>query len=477
MLRVRALRPGFIADLATKYSNHVSIIFPDQLDPQQFFAEFIAQKQAEQQNNQEDKSHDSSSQQNFQIVDQDELQSRLAEARESFLNSIQILQLTVFYCRFCNQQVTPPQLTDHCRSLAHINAKDEIEHLPAQGCPVFIHGRPMLFDHHVIFPETIFGTFFEPDQEENKTEDVDDDDEANNLESDDNDNDGQNSVVSKIDSDVPFMIAFQNNRAKNEKKMMKKKQEADDGAQSQKPAPPVIMLFDDTIGALVLPDASGGVQLCPGHEYSLVDMKLAVEKRVRQAVPKSTNTLPSDTDQNRYFTRLFAQVHNKAKGPQDTILKKKKRDAASAYLNLVDGADFPSSINVAAAKKFLDARSESKIVAKRLKRKSNRALRGSARKDADLGLLMTPRNNSSESGSCVSRVAGLQPLVSVSQQNTIILRRRKKVRDRVVHRLAKVAVARQKQELYRQRMGRVARRLEDKKNRTRGKKKKSKSEC
>lgn len=491
MIRTIELRRDFILRLSDQYFGHVILLLPSEFGPRQFMENLAAQKRQELQqkpilqkaddmtvaakhDENEDEDADSNNSNNDKcdaeishvdgdvvMIDDSEFQLAWQNARDDFLNDPKALSISLFYCSFCDLFMSAEKVSHHCRSTTHIVAKDEADNLPNQACPIFLHGRPMLFDHHVIFPETIFGGIPQKQRQQQQDAAVNDENVENDDEKVDDDDDG----ASSLDSDIPLVQLFED---KERKYQERRNQQYAQQQQQQRAGgggiPPAIMLFDDTIGAIVMPDASRGVQLCPGHEYSLISLKLGVENRSRDIIPKTTNTLPSDTDQNRYYTKRFAQVHHKAKGPYDLVLKKKKRDAASAYLNLVDGADFPNSINVAVSKGFLDARDEAKIVVKHLKRTAaRRGTKRRVRKDADLGLLMVPKNVSSPIGSSPARVAGLAPLVPIANQHRNLLRRKKRVRDRVVHLLAKTAVATQKQKLYRERMERIAYRIKERK--------------
>ena len=296
------------------------------------------------------------------------IHAQLEQARLNFLHSPEVLDLPVFYCKYCNRQLLPFEVTEHVRTSSHTIAKDESENIPSHGCPIVLHGRPLLLDHHVIFVDTMFG--------------------------------------------------------KN------------------------VMLFDDTIGAIVLPDITLGVQLCPGHEYSLVKFRMVQHSSPDDAVPSAENTLPSDTAQNRYFTRDFANVDSmfglasKVKGPKDSFVNEKNskdaRRLAVKYLGLTDGDDLPNSRNAAVLKKLIRLRRRVKILKER--NLKNRALK--IRDDEDTTFLRFPKNVSNFGGGTSSQktIVGVLPLAPVERQENKTSTRNRIVRNKLIHKLARVAL-------------------------------------
>jgi hypothetical protein len=353
MLQIKSIREDLIAGIAQKYFGHVILIFPQQLDPQQFFHEFCQLNSSLQHEHPE-------------LFESDEfLLSQLQLARQNFLNSLEVLNFQIFYCNFCKKHLTPAQVASHVQRAAHIAAKDDAENAPSFGCPIVLHGRPMILDHHVVFPHSMFGS----------------------------------------------------------------------GA----------MMFDDTIGAVVLPDASKAVQLCPGHEYSIIRFHItAGRKHETKTAAIRTETagenglserlkLPSQTRQNRYFTKDFVEG-TKAGGPKDDSATKFRRVQylARTTLELDPGEDFPDSINAAASSKAAKIRRQMELL--KIQDVKNRA--GKKRDDRDDTLLRFPKMNSA-SNSIVSRVAGVSALVSVDEQTDLVKAKEQTFRKRLVRKMAR----------------------------------------
>lgn len=365
MLQIVALRENLIAGIAHKYFNHVMIVFPQELDPQQFFLDFCQFNPELQQQHPE----------LFDITNpasQEHLTSQLNLARQNFLNSVETLEIPIFYCNYCKKHMVAAEVASHVRSVGHVAAKDDTDNLPSFGCPIVLHGRPMLLDHHVIFPHTMFGCG--------------------------------------------------------------------------------VMMYDDTIGAMVLPDASQAVTLCPGHEYSLIRFQISSSpKRPRRTSHNTKNdnggassftsrniTLHSETRQNRYFTKDFA-AGTQSGGPSDDSFTKfrKVRRLAKLVLELDAGEDFPDSVNAAATTKVGKVRRQMELL--KIQDVKNRA--GKRRDDRDRTILRFPKNvTNSGSGSIVDRVAGVTALCSVDEQAEHVEAKFQSFRQRLVAKLAREAV-------------------------------------
>lgn len=247
----------------------------------------------------------------------------------------------------------PAEVSSHVRTAGHVIAKDEADSIPSFGCPIVLHGRPMLLDHHVIFPHTMFGTG--------------------------------------------------------------------------------VLMYDDTIGAVILPDASRAVAVCPGHEYSLLRFELSVSSKKSSAISKRV-TLPSQTKQNRYFTKDFIDG-SKTSGPKDDSRTKfrKIEVVARNVLELNTGEDFPNTINSAATSKVAKIRKQMALL--KIQEAKNRA--GKRRNDRDTSVLRFPKNIG---GTIVDRVAGVSALCSVDQQTEYVGAKSNLFKQRLVSKLARQAV-------------------------------------
>lgn len=348
MLQIRTVRENLIAGIAQKYFNHVILVFPQELDPQQFFFDYC---QVHPEFQQDYNNGDTSNNNNEYLLTQ------LHTARQNFLNSVDTLNFPVFYCNYCNRRMIPAEVANHVRSVGHVTAKDESDNIPSFGCPIVLHGRPMLLDHHVIFPHSMFGNG--------------------------------------------------------------------------------VMIYDDSVGAVVLPDASQAVTLCPGHEYSLIRFQLSTTATTtttrKNSLPKKI-TFPCETRQNRYFTKDFVEGSKKG-GPKDdsTTKFRKTEHLAKNVLELDVGEDFPDSINAAATAKVGRIRKQMELL--KIQDVRNRA--GKKRDDRDETVLRFPKN---AAGSVVNRVAGVTALCSVDEQVQFERAKVDAIRERLVRKWAKEAV-------------------------------------